>query len=97
MIKETITYTTSDGVIFNDKEKALSYEDKLQNKEFVLEINGKPISHDDIVEYFKTNVIRGCDKCTFWKECHNMDSRVRLSTTNTFSLCDAINMVDIYG
>ena len=92
-MRQKITYITSDGKEFDDKNAAIKYENSFkkweQNKNNDIKLGfGVIVSRDDIIEYFKK---LSCDKCPFVRNCDKMENRIRRSTTDTFTLCDVMS------
>lgn len=85
-------YIACDGREFDSEVECTQYELELtkdeENKKKVFTLkNGKELTGDDIREFFRA--IR-CNDCLLSKECRAMENKIRMSTTDTFGLCDAI-------
>ena len=86
------TYIAFDGTEFDTKDECQNYEleqEKIEGNEervFYLE-SGKTLMKHEIKEFFRKT---SCGKCPFTRECRAMEQRIRMSTTNTFNLCDVM-------
>ena len=89
MIKlTTIQYQTSDGRVFDTESEAKAHEEMLSASDSKTTLdNGMVITKDNVTEYFRKN---RCEMCPFSVECADMSGFVRMHTTHTFTLCDAV-------
>jgi len=88
IVEKTGMITTSP----EDDERAF-YVNNYQDLEFV----EKPVSTQSkekslILEMFTKFRKDGCDKCPFRIECDNTYSEIRMSTTDAFTICEALTM-----
>lgn len=83
-------YVTEDEEEFDDIEKARSHEYDLERRKRLIDVDGKKLSKENILEYFEKVKTDGCEICPLRKECDEMYHEMRKHTKDTFSLCDVI-------